>query len=155
MPVGATHIPVTGIQCDICHTNTNIGGFLTRNMNHTVVAGTACAVCHGGAYLAENALTRVSNHIPDTVITGITGCNACHTNTAGTTSASWTTGEKMNHGAITTNCVLCHRSGVTYLGKMLKVTPGSHEGSKAADDCSKSGCHRPLGSIGSTFKAWN
>ena len=143
MPVGATHILVPGIQCDNCHKSTVTGGFLTRTMNHTVVAATPCANCHGGSYVLENALAKVSNHIPDAP--GTTGCNACHTSTAGTTVADWLTGEKMNHGAIngvTMRCVTCHLTGVTYMGKMNKKTMGNHENSKAGDDCVKSGCHR-------------
>ena len=151
--VTAGHIPTTGTgtACDSCHTNTAYISFANSPMNHAVVTSTRCDVCHSGSYTSEGitgALAKPSLHIP-TTITGSLDCNTCHTSTT-----SWTS-EKMNHNSTTTGCKTCHNSGTSYLGSMDKKTLGSHEGSKTTDDCSQSGCHRPLGSEGTSWVKWN
>jgi hypothetical protein len=146
-----THIPVTGIQCDSCHTSTAVDFTSYTPSFHGVVTGTACALCHSGAYKSQGnaggALGKPNNHIPDANV-GALGCNSCHTSTS-----AWTT-EKMNHNNLQTGCIACHLNGITFLGNMQKAQPGKHNGSKAGDDCSKSGCHRPLGTQGSLYKSW-
>ena len=156
------HIPATGIQCDVCHTASYASlSFLTSVMNHAVVAGTRCDVCHNGSYTAQGTTgaqskTFITNHIP-TTITGALDCNTCHTSTA--IPSGWLT-EKMNHNAAqgggTTPagvyCVNCHLSSASYLGSMQKK---SHNGASTAKDCSISGCHKPRGSKGTAYSAWN
>jgi hypothetical protein len=152
LPPGVTHIPITGIQCDNCHTVTTTGGFLTRSMNHTVVAATACSTCHGGSYVSENALAKPTNHIPDATV-GTLACNSCHTSTAGTTAAAWDI-EKMNHNNMQQGCRNCHLSGTNYMGKMSTKALNHNSKTTTATDCSFSGCHKPLGKTGSPYTSW-
>ena len=46
------HIPVTGVQCSNCHTNT-AASFVTYTMNHAAVSASRCDACHNGSYTAE------------------------------------------------------------------------------------------------------
>jgi hypothetical protein len=104
------------------------------------------------------AYGKVGNHIPTTITTGL-DCTTCHTTTSYTSLANWLT-ERMNHngaqgggvGGNGTYCVTCHLKGAPYMGTMDKK---SHEGTSMAKDCSKSGCHRPLGSKGTTYVIWD
>ena len=146
----AAHIPTTGNACDSCHTKGYVS-FAAATMNHAVIGTTSCSTCHNGAYVSQGtqgALAKPINHIP-TTITGSLDCNTCH---IGTTS--WTS-EKMNHNGAMTGCKVCHNSTATYLGNMFKMTLGNHKQSTTANDCSQSGCHRPLGTFGRAYSAWN
>lgn len=141
------HIPTTSNACDACHKNgytTFAGGLI----NHAAVTIYRCDNCHTNASYLGSPKLKPANHIP-TTITGALDCNTCHSSTT-----SFLT-EKMNHNATTTGCKTCHNNGTSYLGNMTKMTLGSHQGSSAGDDCSKSGCHRPLGNIGSSWVKWN
>jgi hypothetical protein len=149
-----THIPTT-VECNSCHNSTTV--WTTGTMNHAVVAATQCGTCHNGAYVSQTfgvlggAKARPSNHIPyQTYITGgaTMDCNVCHTSTA-----LWTT-EKMNHNATSANCRFCHQTGVAYLGSMMKMAM-THNKKTATGDCSQSGCHRPLGNVGTPYSKWN
>ena len=66
----------------------------------------------------------------------------------------------MNHNASLGNgagwCKACHQSGTSYAGGMEKKSL-THEAKKGTvpTDCSMSGCHRPLGSKGSTYTKWD
>lgn len=149
-----THIPVTGNACDACHNRGYIiGGFANATMYHPNVATTRCDTCHNGSYLSEKgtlglgALAKPLNHIP-TTITGSLDCSTCH---IGTTV--WTN-EKMNHNGATTGCKTCHDTSANFLGNMIKRTIGNHETSKIGDDCSKSGCHQPTGTRGTSWVKW-
>ncbi len=141
----ASHLPTTA-ACDACHHS--YVTWLPATYNHSGVAANTCATCHGGAY--TGIMGKSSNHIP-TTLTGLLGdeCNYCHSS-----KTSFAT-EKMNHGSIQTSCKTCHGSPTPYAGSMQTIKVGSHQGSKAADDCSKSGCHKPLGSKGKPYSAWN
>lgn len=148
------HIPTTGNDCDSCHNNTGFVSFANSPMNHAVVAATRCDVCHNGAYTTQGtqgAKAKPSNHIP-TTISGSLDCNTCHIGTV-----SWSKPpEKMNHNGAVTGCKVCHATGTTYLESIqFKMTLGNHQGSNATDDCSQSGCHRPLGNVGSPYSKWN
>ena len=115
-PQGASHIPTTA-QCDGCHTSTV--NWTTRSMNHALVVGAnACATCHGGAYISENALAKGSNHIP----TGTLACNQCHT---ATTYVNWTDLPRMDHTKVTaTPCSTCH--GGSYLSENAQAKGANH-----------------------------
>ena len=150
----AQHIPTTA-SCDACHNTTT---FSTATMNHTVVTATQCKVCHNGSYTSEGttgALAKPANHVPEVqLLNGAAlDCNACHTNTS-----SWTA-ETMNHNGSQGNgsgwCKACHQTGTTYLGNMKKMTLNHRNRTPAPTDCSQSGCHRPLGNTGSTYRAWD
>ena len=80
-------------------------------------------------------------------------CNACHT---GTTSWGSMT---MNHNSSLGNgagwCKACHQSGTSYLGSMEKKSLTHRTKTPPAIDCSESGCHRPLGTRGTTYSNWD
>jgi hypothetical protein len=154
----ATHIPVTTgpTKCDSCHKSQ--ASFATSvTMNHTVVATSTCKTCHSGAYVSQGtqgALAKPTNHIPEVqLLNGAAmDCNTCHTGTA-----VWTT-VTMNHNNSQGNgagwCKGCHTSGQAYLGNQQKMSL-THRKTTGVTDCSQSGCHRPLGTVGSTYRNWN
>jgi hypothetical protein len=143
----ANHIPTTSNACDACH-KSGYASFAGAIINHAAVTIYRCDNCHtNGGYLGSPKL-KPSNHIP-TTITGSLDCNTCHSSTTAFTT------EKMNHNGATTGCKTCHNNGTSYLGNMFKMTLGNHQGSKATDDCSQSGCHRPLGNQGTSWVNWN
>jgi len=162
------HVPVS-LSCDSggCHAMYNGSSVLTfasGTLVHSVVAGSRCDSCHNGSYTSQGvygAVTKVSNHIPTTIV-GSLDCKTCHTGTppnAKPTSGAtaWATGEKMNHngaqgGGAPVYCVTCHLTGTTYLGNMFKK---SHNGASTAKDCSSSGCHKPRGVYGAAYSTWN
>jgi hypothetical protein len=148
----AAHIPTTSNACDACH-KSGYTSFLNPTVNHAAVTIYRCDNCHNGGYLTEGtqlggAKAKPGNHIP-TTITGSLDCNTCHTSTT-----IWSS-ERMNHNGTTTGCKVCHNTGTSFLGNMDKKTLGNHEGSSAGDDCSQSGCHKPLGSKGTSWVKWN
>lgn len=163
---GHIPLPASAASCDSggCHTyvgGTFAGAVMNNTPGHAAVVSARCDSCHNGAYTTQGTLGaygKVGNHIP-TTITGGLDCNTCHTTTSYTSLANWLT-ERMNHngaqgGGVGGNgayCVTCHLKGVSYLGTMDKK---SHEGTSMAKDCSKSGCHRPLGNTGTTYVNWN
>jgi Cytochrome c7 and related cytochrome c len=147
-----THIPTTSNACDACH-KSGYTTFAGAIMNHAAVTIYRCDNCHNGSYLSEGtqgAKVKPANHIP-TAITGTLDCNTCHTSTT-----LWTT-ERMNHngalGKTGVLCVTCHQSGATYLGNMQKKSLTHDSGGHT--DCSDSGCHKPLGSKGTSWVTWN
>lgn len=165
------HIPTTGVSCSGCHqtyNGTTVLSFAPGTMGatqHGLMSATRCDVCHSGTYATQGvqlggAVGKVTNHIPTTITAGL-DCNTCHkngfVNIAG--SAGWATViGQMNHnsapggGAGGVYCVNCHLTGVSYMGAMQKK---SHNGASTAKDCSRSSCHKPLGSIGTTYSSWN
>jgi glutaredoxin len=143
----ANHI-VTTASCDQCHKTT---AWLPATFNHASVVPGSCATCHrpGGSGLAKPA-----NHIPyeSQLLAGTSlGCDACHTSTTSFTV------ERMNHNNTQGNgagwCRGCHLTGTSFLGTMQKKSL-THEKSTGVTDCSQSGCHRPLGTHGTTYKSW-
>jgi len=140
------HVQTTS-SCDTCHRTL---AWVPAGFNHAGVVPGSCENCHkpGGPGLAAP-----SNHIPykSQLLAGASmGCDACHTSTS-TFSA-----ETMNHngsmGSGSGWCIGCHLSGTNYLGNMRKNSL-NHRGG-AHTDCSESGCHRPLGNEGSTYRSW-
>lgn len=161
----AGHIPTGSLSCDSggCHqkyNGTTVLTFLPGTMQHSVVTGIGCSICHGGAYTTQGlqyggAQTKPSNHIPTTITTGLE-CTTCHRSPIYTSSTGWSS-ELMNHNnaqgmGSPIYCVTCHLSGNTYLGSMRKF---SHNGASTAKDCSSSSCHKPLGRIGTVYLNWN
>jgi hypothetical protein len=153
------HIPVTasGNACDSCHTfGYAVGAFASAKMNHAVVSN-ICNDCHNGSYtsqkgtLAKGAVAKPAGtgHIP-TTITGTLDCNTCHTSTS-----SWTS-EKMNHngaqGLTGVTCFTCHLNTASYPGNMQKKSL-THD-SNGHSDCSDSGCHKPRGTVGTSWVKW-
>jgi len=152
-----THIPIpAGVaKCDSCHLG-QVTFVSPYQMNHTVVSVATCKSCHSGSYTSigsQGALAKPANHVPETQLLngGTMDCKACHSSTV-----SWTT-EKMDHNASQGNgagwCIGCHRTGTNYLGNMQRMSL-THD-SPGKPDCSVSGCHKPLGSKGTTYVKWN
>ena len=52
-------------------------------------------------------------------------------------------------------CKGCHQSGTAFLGSMEKKSLTHERKTPPAIDCSESGCHRPLGTRGSTYTKWD
>ena len=65
----------------------------------------------------------------------------------------------MNHNASQGNgsgwCKGCHQSGTAFLGSMEKKSLTHERKTPPAIDCSESGCHRPLGNRGTTYRNWD
>ncbi|WP_201768869.1 hypothetical protein, partial [Bradyrhizobium sp. STM 3843] len=62
------HVPVTGLQCSNCHSNT-AAAFDVYTMNHAAVSASRCDSCHNGSYTGQGtkgAMGTASypNHIP-------------------------------------------------------------------------------------------
>lgn len=141
----ASHMATTA-SCDNCH---RTAAWIPAGFNHSGVTPGTCETCHkpGGSGLAVP-----SNHIPykTTLLNGAgMGCDACHRSTTTFTA------ETMNHNNSQGNgsgmCTGCHLRGTSYLGSMQKNSL-NHSGT--GPDCSASGCHRPLGNTGSTYRSW-
>lgn len=154
----AGHIPTTSNACDACH-KTGYASFVNPTMSHLAVTVYRCDQCHNGSYLTEGtqlggakAKPAGNGHIP-TAITGALDCNTCHISTT-----SWLS-EKMNHNGAQGKtgdlraCTTCHVSGAPYPGNMDKKSLTHDAGGHV--DCSDSGCHRPLGTKGTSWVKWN
>ena len=153
----ATHIPVPAgtAKCDSCHrSQASFASAVT--MNHAVVTTATCKSCHSGGFVTQGivgALAKPTNHIPEQaqLLNGAAmDCKACHTGTT-----AWTT-LRMNHNASMGSgagwCKGCHASGQTFLGAMQRKS--LNHAKSGSTDCSQSGCHRPLGTRGSTYSSW-
>ncbi len=151
----ANHLP-TAQPCTTCHTSF---GANSGVMNHTGILS-GCASCHNGqSFFGVTPVSKPSNHIPyATALLGGAnmGCEFCHTPTVFTSFTSLVSSTTMHNGSqgggSSGLCVTCHLSGTNYLGSMQKT---SHNGASASKDCSSSGCHRPLGSKGSSYTQWD
>ncbi|MDE2577465.1 MAG: hypothetical protein KGL46_01545 [Hyphomicrobiales bacterium] len=53
-PKTPPHIPVAGVQCSNCHSNT-APSFASYSMNHPAVSGQRCDACHNGAFTGQGA----------------------------------------------------------------------------------------------------
>jgi predicted CXXCH cytochrome family protein len=156
----ATHIPVTTgpTKCDSCH-RSQASWATSVTMNHTAVTATTCKTCHNGAYLTQGttgALAKPTNHIPEgtQLLNGAAmDCNACHKST--TTWGSMTMSHNGSQGGGAGWCKGCHASGTSYLGSMEKKSLTHRTKTPPAIDCSESGCHRPLGTRGTTYSNWD
>jgi hypothetical protein len=159
----ANHIPVPATAtCDTCHRSKSNMAVAVR-MDHRAVAGTGCKTCHNGAFTSQGATGargKPANHIPEVALLNGASmdCSACHR-----TAASWAN-VRMEHngsqGGVAGACKTCHQAGTAFLGTMEKRplthlrTKASATGGAAAQDCSTSGCHRPQGRSGASYKSW-
>lgn len=132
------------VNCENCHTN--FYTFTSHRLNHAAAgASSTCGSCHNAANKAQslgviNMLP--AGHIPYTA----TLCEQCHTNAA--TWATVVTGNTL-HGLVSViPCTACHDTtsqcnagggAAACLGTMTKKRIGSHEGSRAGQDCIS--CH--------------
>jgi hypothetical protein len=151
--------------CSDCHTT---AGWLPAQYRHTSAA--ACSSCHNGSV----AVGKPSGH-PATA----DECNQCHTSTiawlpalgakpanhipynAGVqcsnchVSGAVVRGPSLHVYVNTMACTTCHLRNNPYAGWGQDTKSIGHEGMKTGDDCSKSGCHRPLGNQGTSYINWN
>ncbi len=155
----AGHIPVTTgpTKCDNCHRSQSSWS-TSVTMNHTVVSASTCKSCHNGSYVSQGnqgALAKPANHIPETQLLngGAMDCKACHTGTSSWTSITMNHNNSLGGGAGW--CKGCHLSGTAYAGSMERKSLTHEKKSTAAIDCSESGCHRPLGTKGVTYREWD
>ena len=145
----ATHIPFGTSGCDSCHAPAGFTNFAGAAMNHSVVAGVACATCHetGKSFYGVIIVTRPTpaqdpNHPTSgdcgtchastvSFTTGITGmpanhiptsqvCTLCHTTPGNYTVAT------MNHAGITSGCWTCHASGLSFANVVPVSPPPTH-----------------------------
>lgn len=150
--------------CDDCHSFT---GWLPARYTHTSAA--ACSSCHNGAV----AIGKHAGHIATT-----DECNQCHTGTvawlpalgakpanhipynASVACSSCHTGGTVVRGATlhpylsTYACTTCHLKNNAYAAWGQDTKSTGHEG-WSTGDCSQSGCHRPLGSRGTSYINWD
>jgi len=163
----ASHSPVAikGINpCEDCHRSTL--SWLPAKYSHS--AAGSCVTCHDGIKAVGKSAGHIATvddcgqcHTSTTTWAGALGakpanhipyksgvqCNACHLGTMIVTGATL-------HSYVSLPCTTCHLKGNGLFGRMDTKSVG-HEGMKAGDDCSKSGCHRPLGSRGSLYTNWD
>jgi hypothetical protein len=154
-PADATHAAVTG-NCESCHKSTTSfpgGVAFARTTVHAAGATQPCKTCHGGSVGSQGARAKPANHIPEVqLLAGATlDCKACHTSTTTFTAVRMNHNNSQGNGAGA--CKACHATGTAYLGDMQRMAL-SHR-SKTATDCSQSGCHRPLGNRGHTYRSWD
>jgi hypothetical protein len=139
---GVNHIPVTG-DCSVCHDTANFTTFArtwtATNMQHSAVAATPCATCHGtgkssaftGATIKAIDSAGVT-HIP---VTG--DCSVCHDAANFTTFARTWTATNMQHSAVATGtCANCH-GGQSFTGGTIRGLPIGHIA--VTGDCAS--CH--------------
>ncbi len=122
-----------------------------------VLAGCAIGLWSGmfGAILAS--------HIPEAqLLNGAAmDCNVCHTGSK-TSASGWiqasfnkTTLHNGSQGNGSGWCKACHVTGTNYLGNMDKKALAHDGGKSVKTDCSQSGCHRPIGTKGTSWSKWN
>jgi len=173
--ISTNHITVgiSGVSCDSGGCHKVLGGAVTTFAGgkwiHSVTAASTCKSCHDGAHLGFGTYQALGisavNHIP-LGMSGSNDCNFCHTAsvpagaaTAGSSAWSQETVGVTQHngdqGGSPNYCVTCHLNTSTYLAsKITRI--GSHDGNvpSTAKDCSKSGCHAPLGGKGTAWSKW-
>ena len=124
------HIPLpNGAQtnCSLCHSNP--ANYAIYVMSHTVVPGTACAVCHATgrsfANMAPPALkVPPGNHIPF----GAAACESCHAPTDFSSFVMTNKSPPMNHAVVASMpCRACHSPGQSWVGSPATVVEvGTH-----------------------------
>jgi hypothetical protein len=151
----ASHIPYASVTasasaaCETCHKSTT--DWSTGKFHTSVTVTSQCNVCHSTSSYGQ--MVKPSNHIPlAQLLNGTTlDCSACHKLTTTGGFATATMNHNSSQGAGSGWCKGCHLSSTAYLGNMEKKST-SHLGGRT--DCSTSGCHRPLGTRGTTYRSW-
>lgn len=137
----ATYTHTAPVSCVTCHDGIKAIG---KSVGHIATADD-CNMCHFSTATWAGALGgKPANHIPYNA--GVT-CTSCHIGTTVVTGPTL-------HAYVPLPCTTCHLRGNGLLGKMDTKSIG-HEGMKAGDDCSKSGCHKPLGNRGTLYINWD
>ena len=154
-----SHLP-TSLACETCHSTSKFTSFSGTAMNHAGILNN-CTICHNGqVFQGVTPVSKPSNHIPYAAnLTGGSsmGCEFCHTPTVFTAFTALTTSTIM-HNSTQGNgsgwCKTCHATGTSYLGVTGDKKSVTHQ-SSTATDCSQSGCHKPLGSKGTSYVNWD
>ena len=155
----ATHLPISGLACENCHSPTVFTAFGPGTaMKHTGITGNCaschetgktwygvtmvdrptaaqdpnhpttgdCSNCHSSTTSFNTAVAKPSNHIPTSQ-----ACTLCHSNSAN--YAVYT----MNHAGITSNCIQCHGTGLSFANIVPKEPPSNHipTASTACESC--------------------
>ena len=155
----ATHLPISGLACENCHSTTVFTAFGPgTTMKHTGITGNCaschetgktwygvtmvdrptaaqdpnhpttgdCSNCHSSTTSFNTAVAKPSNHIPTSQ-----ACTLCHSNSAN--YAVYT----MNHAGITSNCIQCHGTGLSFANIVPKEPPSNHipTASTACESC--------------------
>lgn len=154
----ANHIPLPpAASCDSCHRSKSNLAVAVR-MDHRAVAGASCKSCHNGAFTSQGttgARGKPANHIPVTALLNGASmdCSACHVTAASFTSV------RMDHngslGGVVGTCKTCHQAGAAFAGTMEKRQLSHQRKAAISLDCSDSGCHRPQGRTGASYKSWS
>ena len=155
----AGHVPyqlvstLAAANCDTCHKSGYTAWTGAKVHTNATITG-QCKTCHSGSFTGQGAVGKPANHIPESQLLNGAAmeCNACHT-----TTTSWS--QRMNHnnsqGGGAGWCKGCHVSGTNYAGVGERKSLTHERKTPAAIDCSESGCHRPLGTRGSTYTKWD
>ena len=107
------HVPVTGVECSNCHTNT-APSFVTYTMVHSAVSAARCDSCHNGSYTGEGSKgAQGTASYPNHVAPAGRDCVVCHASAA-VSFTSWA-GAAYVHLPTDTNCSSCH-NGTNALG---------------------------------------
>ena len=113
-------VPVPGVQCSSCHSNTG-ASFATApgysgmaKTGHASVAADRCDSCHSGAYTSQGTTGATgTSAYPNHIATVGRDCYLCHAQAAAN-FVSWSGGQYV-HQATDTDCASCH-NGSTALG---------------------------------------
>ena len=107
-----------------------------------------CLACHNGDPTYQT-IGRSTKHIP----TDLINCGSCH-NTLAFTPYSVTS--PIMHSYLSGKpCIMCHLTGLSYTGGAQKMSLTHHQKTPVPTDCSMSGCHRPLGTVGKLYTQWD
>ncbi len=151
------HLP-TSMSCETCHSTTAFLSFAGTAMMHTGIVNN-CTLCHNGqAFAGVTPVSKSTRHIPYAAnLNGgaSMGCEFCHSPTVFTTfTTGLVTSTTMHNGTLGNGsgwCLNCHQ---TTWSAPLQTHSVNHD-TPGSTDCSKSGCHRPIGGIGSSYTRWN
>ncbi len=152
------HIPYQSVGasvnagCETCHKG-SFTSWATGKFHNNVTVTTQCKTCHMGGFLG--ATMKPTNHIPESQLLNGTNmeCNACHKSTAAGGFGTTVMDHNNSQGNGSGYCYACHRSGTAFLGPMERKSL-THRKSTGVFDCSQSGCHRPVGNEGTTYRSW-
>ena len=145
----ANHIS-TNAECNICHhLYTTFAGAIVDHSLLSPPATGRCKDCHDGPNATGLTKSSVSNHIPVTA-----QCDICHTGFTSFVSPLSTNTTQHTIGMPGIPCRTCHATGTNYLGVTGTKEAVSHKNADVGItgvDCSQSQCHRPTGTIGTSY----
>ena len=147
----------TSATCETCHSTTNFATFSGTAMKHTGIVNN-CTLCHNGqVFQGVTPVSKSAKHVPyaTTLIGGASmQCEFCHSTSVFTSFMTGTVSSTTMHNGTTGGgaCFTCHKSGGGWSATNMQTK--THNSASLTKDCSSSGCHRPLGSEGSSYTNW-